>query len=261
MMIMLPVSMHAQKNWEQQQKDEKNILEDLNFAVEKARKSGGLITLEETLTRSLDYEYNKAFGLERSQVRLQLNDSAGYCNDLYRASLTGDTRVGDQYDAECVSRDSISFDEIGWSASRYPGATFVSRISTKKDGRTHYWLYDSADSLLVCFSALEGDTIFSITDTMPVFPGGEPELFKFMGRSIKYPQSALDHGISGIVYVRFTVGKTGELRNIELVRGVQHSLDAESVRLITAMPNWTPAFYQGKPVDHWYNLPIRFTLR
>ena len=41
------------------------------------------------------------------------------------------------------------------------------------------------------------EQIFTIVEEMPSFPGGEEELFKYLGKSIKYPQMAADAGISG----------------------------------------------------------------
>lgn len=67
-------------------------------------------------------------------------------------------------------------------------------------------------------------------------------------------------GISGTVYVNFTVAKDGSLENINVIKEVDPLLDQEAVRLVKSMPNWVPGKQQGKSVKVSYNLPIRFTL-
>jgi TonB family protein len=101
----------------------------------------------------------------------------------------------------------------------------------------------------------------TVLETMPEFPGGEAELFKFLGRNIKYPRSAQEEGISGVVYLVGVVDKTGDWRNVTVMRGAHPLLDYEAWRVCELMPQWTPGKQDGKPVTVQYNLPIRFTLR
>ena len=102
---------------------------------------------------------------------------------------------------------------------------------------------------------------FSILETMPQFPGGEAELFKFLGRNVKYPQAAVDEGISGVVYLVGVVDERGDWQNATVLRGVHPLIDYEAWRVTELMPDWTPGMQDGKPVKVQYNLPIRFTLR
>jgi hypothetical protein len=37
-------------------------------------------------------------------------------------------------------------------------------------------------------------------------------------------------------------------------------LKDESVRVVSTMPNWTPATHKGKAVDAAYSLPVKFQL-
>ncbi len=108
---------------------------------------------------------------------------------------------------------------------------------------------------------VEEEQIFTIVEDMPAFPGGEPELFKYLGKAIKYPQMAQDAGISGVVYVTFVVGKDGKISDAKVLRGIGGGCDEEALRVVRAMPTWKPGKQRGKPVTVQYNLPIRFTLR
>lgn len=103
--------------------------------------------------------------------------------------------------------------------------------------------------------------IFSIVEDMPSFPGGEEELFKYLGNSMKYPSMAKDMGTQGVVYVTFVVMEDGSIQNVSVLRGIGGGCDEEAVRVVKNMPKWSPGKQRGKPVRVQYNLPIRFVLR
>jgi protein TonB len=107
----------------------------------------------------------------------------------------------------------------------------------------------------------ETDEIFTIVEDMPTFPGGETALFKFLANEIKYPQMAVDAGISGTVYVNFVVDKDGKVKNAKIARGIHAACDKEALRVVNSMPAWKPGKQRGKPVKVSYNLPIKFTLQ
>lgn len=104
------------------------------------------------------------------------------------------------------------------------------------------------------------EEVFSIVEQMPEFPGGQEGLFQFLGSHTRYPKEAKANGITGKVYVSFTVGKDGLIRDIKVIKGVHPLLDAEAVRVVGVMPLWKPGTQKGKPVSVSYNLPFNFTL-
>ena len=108
---------------------------------------------------------------------------------------------------------------------------------------------------------VEEEQIFTIVEEMPSFPGGEAELFKYLGKNIKYPEMANSAGISGVVYVTFVVDKDGKIKDVKVLRGIGGGCDEEAVRVVKNMPAWKSGKQRGKSVTVQYNLPIRFTLR
>ena len=96
---------------------------------------------------------------------------------------------------------------------------------------------------------------------MPGFPGGEEELFRFLGKNIKYPAMAKDAGIKGMVYVNFVVWIDGTIKDVKVLRGIGGGCDEEAMRVVKSMPKWKPGKQRGKTVPVSYNLPIRFTLK
>jgi len=103
--------------------------------------------------------------------------------------------------------------------------------------------------------------IFTVVEENPTFPGGEGELYKYLGESIKYPEEAKELGIQGRVFVNFVVETDGSVSNVRVLRGIGGGCDEEAIRVVQAMPKWTPGKQRGIPVRVSYNLPIKFTLQ
>ncbi|MDH6307431.1 TonB family protein [Dysgonomonas sp. PFB1-18] len=98
-------------------------------------------------------------------------------------------------------------------------------------------------------------------DKKPQFVGGEKVMQLYIANKLKYPKEALKRKAEGRVIVRFIVDKTGELKDIEVVKGIDYSLNTEAVRVVKGMPNWEPGMTEGKPVSVHFTLPIVFRLR
>ena len=105
------------------------------------------------------------------------------------------------------------------------------------------------------------DLVFTVVEVMPEFPGGQGALLQFLAKSIKYPVIAQQNGIQGRVTCSFVVGKDGVIRNIEVIRGVDPSLDLEAARVISMMPKWKPGMQKGKEGSVKYTVPVTFRLQ
>ena len=102
--------------------------------------------------------------------------------------------------------------------------------------------------------------VFDVVEKMPEFPGGPQELFGFLAKTIKYPAEAEKAGTQGRVIATFVVRKDGSISDAHVVKSVDPLLDAEALRVINAMPAWTPGSQSGKPVNVKYTIPITFRL-
>lgn len=105
----------------------------------------------------------------------------------------------------------------------------------------------------------EGE-IFEVVEQNPMFPGGEAALLKYLQKNLKYPAQAQDNGIQGRVMVQFVVNKDGSVVEPKIIRAVDPSLDKEAMRVVSAMPKWTPGKQRGKTVRVRYTLPVTFRL-
>ena len=102
------------------------------------------------------------------------------------------------------------------------------------------------------------DKVYDIVEQQPEFPGGTSGMAKWLGDNIKYPAEAAKQGIEGRVIVQFVVGSDGTVSDVKLMRAVNPLLDQEALRVINAMPKWTPGKQDGKPVAVKYTIPVTF---
>jgi len=107
----------------------------------------------------------------------------------------------------------------------------------------------------------EGSTpIFTVVEEQPEFPGGNEEMFKFLGRKIKYPTAAFKADVQGKVFVSFVVSSEGDIKDVTVLKGIGHGCDEEAARVVSRFPKWTPGKQNGKAVNVRYTIPINFEL-
>ena len=101
---------------------------------------------------------------------------------------------------------------------------------------------------------------FTFVEEMPMFPGGETELLRFLSENVVYPERAKENNIQGIVYLRFAVTSRGTVGEVQLVRGVDPLLDAAAIDAVRKLPAFRPGRQGGVAVPVWYSVPVRFQL-
>ena len=106
-----------------------------------------------------------------------------------------------------------------------------------------------------------GEEVYEVVEKMPEFPdGGMSGLMKYLSANIRYPEAAHKAGTQGRVTVQFVVGKDGSIGDVKVIRGVDPTLDAEAIRVISGMPKWKPGTQKGEPVNVRYTVPVMFRL-
>lgn len=104
------------------------------------------------------------------------------------------------------------------------------------------------------------DSVYTVVEVDPEFPGGYEGLYKYLAESIVYPEQAKKEGIKGRVIVRFVVEKDGTVSHAEVLRGIGGGCDEEVLRIVNAMPKWKPGRVKGEAVRVQYQLPVTFSL-
>ena len=123
-------------------------------------------------------------------------------------------------------------------------------------------------------------------DHAPQYPGGIPELMKFLSNNIQYPVEAEHYGVEGRVMVNFVVDKDGTVSDMKVAKTElknrlsdkkfkkysdidkyamrekgEGQLKEEALRVVRKMPNWEPALRRGEKVRVKSSLPITFKLK
>ena len=105
------------------------------------------------------------------------------------------------------------------------------------------------------------ETPFVVVEEMPMYPGGDNELLKYIGEHTNYPEVAKENNIQGRVIVRFCVTAKGGVSQVSILKGVDPELDKEAIRVVNTLPAFKPGKQGGKAVPVWYMVPITFTLK
>ena len=77
------------------------------------------------------------------------------------------------------------------------------------------------------------------------FKGGLSALFEYIDKELVYPEEYLDSGITGRVFVQFTVERNGKLTNVRVVESLGKAFDQEALRIFNNMPKWNPGKNNG----------------
>ena len=116
--------------------------------------------------------------------------------------------------------------------------------------------------------------VFKVVEVMPMFPGCEDmegsngekkrcaddKMLQFIYKNLKYPAEAKAKGVQGTVIVQYVVGKTGELKDIKILRDIGFNCGEAALDVVRQMPKWNPGKQRGKVVDVQFTLPVRFKL-
>jgi len=219
------------------------------FKQGKYQLADSFFTLSLNKYRAVDAFFNRAV------TRKKIGNVEGYCNDIYMATANGDKVARDAFLKECTMNDTTYFDGKIRIMAQHKFGTIKDSIIVDSLGRKFWFnavnpVRDSLD-----------DTLAIYTETMPVFPGGDIGLVKFLTMNVKYPHKALEDGIVGTVYVTFTLSKEGNAEDIKILRGVSEELDKEALRVVSMMPQWFPGTQNGRFVKVQYNIPVKFKIK
>ena len=136
----------------------------------------------------------------------------------------------------------------------------MSTEDSQREAQTQTYVAPAAIAVTAVEEEEEEQKIFVIVEKDPQFPGGMAAMMAFLNSNIKYPVVAQENGIFGRVTLSFVVNVDGSIVDIEVVRGVDPSLDKEAMRVVGTMPRWSPGEQRGRPVRVRFTLPVQFRL-
>ena len=104
------------------------------------------------------------------------------------------------------------------------------------------------------------EDVYMVVEESPEFPGGTNALMGYLRDNMVIPDSCRENNIQGRVLVTFIVEKDGSITKPVVVKSVNHLLDAEALRLVSAMPKWKPGRQNGQAQRVKFTIPINFRL-
>jgi TonB family protein len=112
------------------------------------------------------------------------------------------------------------------------------------------------------------ESIPLIVEKLPEYEGGKKAFIAAIESQIEYPGQALQNGVQGHVFVKFTVQKDGAISSIKTVRstikerypGLGGECEVEAHQAISNLQRFTPCIYNGEPIETDMIVPITFTM-
>lgn len=191
---------------------------------------------------------------------LQLKDTVIYAEDGSHVKFETSDGFQPETGEPCKKLTVTSYNADGTPCNNF----FITETERRGDTSTYsietFSISGSLFETLLDVATSKEDTVYQIAEEMPEFPGGVEALMDYVGRNVKYPEEAKDKEIQGRVFVSFVIEKDGSVNEVKVLRGIGGGCDEEAVRVIKAMPKWTPGKQKGKPVRVNYQIPINFKL-
>lgn len=108
--------------------------------------------------------------------------------------------------------------------------------------------------------AQQKNGVYTVSDVMPAFPGGNKAMRNYLAKNVKYPKADLEKNLQGRAVVQFVVEPDGSLTDVKAVRSSSAAMGEEAVRVLKNSPKWKPGKVNGKPVRAQYNVPVNFVI-
>jgi TonB family protein len=113
------------------------------------------------------------------------------------------------------------------------------------------------------FGLMNDDYFYNHTEfgyIAPKIASGESSFTQYLRDNIHYPKVSREAGVSGTVYVLFTITKNGEIKDTSVVKGVEINLDKEAMRVVRELKISEPPMLDDESIDVCITIPIKFVL-
>jgi hypothetical protein len=92
-------------------------------------------------------------------------------------------------------------------------------------------------------SAKLTEKFIKVEEKEAVFKGGLTGYKKYLLKNLVPPTDIVT---TGLVKSQFRINKSGKIEDLHIMRSQQLSADIEALRVLSEMPEWTPAYQNGK---------------
>ena len=104
------------------------------------------------------------------------------------------------------------------------------------------------------------DTLYSCLEKFPEYVKGISAYLRLIEMNQNYPKESIGKGIEGQVLVQFIVDQSGNVTEVETLKGLDSACNQEAERLVRLSKKWKPGTHDGKAVKTKMVQPINFEL-
>jgi protein TonB len=133
-------------------------------------------------------------------------------------------------------------------------------------------LYILGFSCLTCFGQEKtphaihtsvNEPITKFGETEPQFPGGAAELQRYIMKSFPWDSIRGEDLLEvSKIYLSFVVTKTGEIKQLQILKGSHPNIDPLIFKFVSDMPLWIPGKNEkDEPINMEVRLPIQVCLK
>jgi TonB family protein len=97
-------------------------------------------------------------------------------------------------------------------------------------------------------------------DVEPEFPGGAKAFYRYISKSVSFPDDVDAAQVQGLVTLSMAIEKDGRLTDIKVIKGISEMMDKETLRIMAACPRWKPGMQHGNPIRVRYTFNINYAL-
>jgi TonB family protein len=143
--------------------------------------------------------------------------------------------------------------------------------------RTGKWIFRDADGITGAEAIYVNDSATSVTcfnekgepetkkecylEKMAEFKGGVEAWRRYLERNLKYPESAVNNGVQGVVRVQFNIDKEGRVSDVHALNNPGDALVQEAERIIKESGRWEPAIQYNRKVIYRHIQSVTFSLQ
>lgn len=99
---------------------------------------------------------------------------------------------------------------------------------------------------------------FTVHELMPV---SQVDMNTHLVKNLQYPKDAVENNVEGTVYVSFYIDKDGAVSDVTTIgRKIGMGCDEEAIRVIKAMPKWSPGRDHNRLVKIYFTQSVTFRL-
>lgn len=130
----------------------------------------------------------------------------------------------------------------------------------RKDSVARPYLYRNigAPEAITPTSTIDDESvILDKAEIMPQFPDGDAGLKEYIASNTAFIPDTLV-GKHATVVMKFYINTLGDAKNPVVVKSDNPAFNLQAIMLVDGMPKWTPGTQNGKEINCYITLPIKY---